>query len=247
MHDETELSSDNDNEIQHNNAMLSNNNLQSNNITEINLEGSIIDITSFFSQQTIASPFVGQVFETWQEVDEYLQEYSWQEKFVVIKIRNERGPPPDQTYRRRTYACNHQGAYEPKKSVILENQRNSKSKRTECPWHMNVTFPKKATTISITSLNISHNHPLNPQTNSHASKNRTLPEAIEREICFYTVEGNLNATIQRRFLSAKFPNVTIYPRNLQNLIQKYKIANWEDNNASKLLRHLLNKKTEEPG
>ncbi|CAG8798346.1 23738_t:CDS:1, partial [Gigaspora rosea] len=60
-------------------------------------------------------------------------------------------------------------------------------------------------------------------------------------------EGNLNATIQRRLLSAKFPDVTIYPRDLQNLIQKYKIANQEENDASKLLSQLLNKKTKEPG
>ncbi|KAF0424579.1 hypothetical protein F8M41_006488 [Gigaspora margarita] len=62
--DETALSSNNDNEI----------------------EGSITNITSSFSQETIAPPFVGQVFVTWQEVDINLQEYAWQEKFVVIKL-----------------------------------------------------------------------------------------------------------------------------------------------------------------
>ncbi|RIB19395.1 hypothetical protein C2G38_2182016 [Gigaspora rosea] len=54
--DKTSLSSNSDDEIQHN--------IQSNNITEINLEGSITDITSSFSQETIAPLFVGQVFET---------------------------------------------------------------------------------------------------------------------------------------------------------------------------------------
>ncbi|CAG8656567.1 18954_t:CDS:2, partial [Gigaspora rosea] len=50
-----------------------------------------------------------------------------------------------------------------------------------------------------------------------------------------------------KLLSAKFPNVTIYPHDLQNLIQKYKIANREKNDTSNLLRHLLNKKAEELG
>ncbi|CAG8544646.1 7254_t:CDS:2 [Dentiscutata heterogama] len=172
----TALSSNKDDNIQHNDITMFDNNLQSNNITE---------------------------------------------GLITSTTKNERGSPLDQTYRRCTYACDRQGTYEPKKSVILENQRNSKSKRTRCPWHINVTFPKKATTISITSLNISHNHLLDFQTNLYASKNQTLPEA--------------------------FPNIMIYLRDLQNLIQKYKIANQEENDASKLLKHLLNKKAKELG
>jgi len=84
-------------------------------------------------------------------------------------------------------------------------------------------------------------------TNTYAIKNRTLPEAVEREICFYTAEGNLNATIQRRLLSAKFFNITIYPRDLQNLMQKYKVTDPQENDASNLLRQLLTKETEEMG
>jgi len=131
--------------------------------------------------------------------------------------------------------------------VILENQRNSRSKRSGCPWHVNVTFPKKTPVISVTSLDLHHNHPLTPMTNLCAVKNRTLPEAVLREIRFYTVEGNLSVTIQRRLLSAKFPDITIYARDLQNQIQKYKKEDQEENDASKLLEQLLTKKAEEPG
>ena len=60
-------------------------------------------------------------------------------------------------------------------------------------------------------------------TNMYATKNRTLPEAVVQEIYFYTAEGNLSTTIQRRLLSAKFPNSMIYSRDLHNLIQKYKV------------------------
>jgi len=61
------------------------------------------------------------------------------------------------------------------------------------------------------------------------------------------VEGNLSAMIQCRLLSTKFPEVMIHPRDLHNLIKKYKIANWKESNIAKLLRHLLTKKAEEPG
>ena len=99
----------------------------------------------------------------------------------------------------------------------------------------------------MTSLDLTHNHPLNSNVNLYAAKNRTLPEAVIQEIRFYTVEGNLGATIQCRLLSTKFSNVTIHPHDLHNLIQKYKVADWEENDAAKLLRQLLTKKAKEPG
>ena len=99
----------------------------------------------------------------------------------------------------------------------------------------------------MTSLELNHNHPLVPTTNLYAVKNRTLPEAILREIRFYTVEGNLGAMTQRRLLSTKFPGITIFLRDLQNQIQKYKIEDRQENDAARLLKHLLTKKAEEPG
>ncbi|KAF0539688.1 protein far1-related sequence 11-like isoform x2 [Gigaspora margarita] len=80
----------------------------------------IDDSTNSFllSQQTIVPPFVGQVFQTWDDVDEYFKEYALHEHFVVIKIRNERDPLPERTFRRRTFACDHQGTYESKKTNI---------------------------------------------------------------------------------------------------------------------------------
>lgn len=116
-----------------------------------------------------------------------------------------------------------------------------------CSWHVNLTFPKKTAVISITSVELSHNHPPNPKVNQYATKNRTLPEAVIQDIRFYTVEGNLSSTIQRRLLSAKYPNITIHPRDIQNIIQKYKVDRIEENDAANLLRQLLTKKAEESG
>jgi len=201
--------------------------------------------SSSFLLQQIRTPSVGQTFKTWDDVDKYFKDYAWQENFVVIRIRNERDS--SQVCRRRTFACDRQGTYNPKKTVILENQRNSRSKRSGCPWHVNLTFPKKVAVINVTSLDLNHNHPLISETNTYAAKNRALPEAVLREIRFYTVDGNLNSTIQRRLLSSKFSDVTIYPRDLQNQIQKYKTSEREESDAARLLKHLLDKKAEEPG
>ncbi|CAG8672958.1 14123_t:CDS:2, partial [Acaulospora morrowiae] len=170
----------------------------------IYLENSTTNFSSFSPQQIVMPPFVGQVFETWDDVDKYFNDYAWQKNFVVIKIRNDRDPPPEQTCRRRIFACDHQGTYGPKKSVILKNQRNSRSKRSGCPWHINVTFPKKAAIISVKSLNLDHNHPLNPTTNLYAAKNRTLPEAIlsgASAECFPEIDRILKEYLTEEMLS----------------------------------------------
>jgi len=75
----------------------------------------------------------------WDDADKYFDDYALQENFVAIKIRNERDSSPERTCRRRTFACDRQGTYNSKKTVILENQRNSRSK---CTWYVNVTFPR---------------------------------------------------------------------------------------------------------
>jgi len=125
--------------------------------------------SSSFLLQQIRTPSVGQTFKTWDDVDKYFKDYAWQENFVVIRIRNERDS--SQVCRRRTFACDRQGTYNPKKTVILENQRNSRSKRSGCPWHVNLTFPKKVAVINVTSLDLNHNHPLISETNTYAAKN----------------------------------------------------------------------------
>ncbi|CAG8689087.1 5574_t:CDS:2 [Gigaspora rosea] len=191
--------SDND-ETQPSNSKI----IQFNNSIQLDNDTEILDLeeltTISTNEQILAPPYVGQIFDSWELADQYFNNYDWQENFVIIRTRNDQDPLPEQI-------C----TYVPKKSVILENQRNSKLKRSGYPWHVNVTFPKKAVIVSITLLNISHNHLLDPITNSYATKNRTLPEAVLREIYFYTTEGNLNTTIQRKLLSAKFPNITIFP------------------------------------
>ncbi|CAG8656901.1 14702_t:CDS:2, partial [Dentiscutata erythropus] len=125
--------------------------------------------------------------------------------------------------------------------------KNSKSKRSGCRWHVNMSFPKKTAVISITSLELSHNHTISPRANLYTSKYRTFPDDIVQKVRFYTVEGNLSATIQYRLLFAKFSNFTIHPRDLHNLIQKYKRIDHKENNAAKLLKHLLTKKAEKHG
>ncbi|CAG8823178.1 10691_t:CDS:1, partial [Dentiscutata erythropus] len=97
---------------------------------------------------------------------------------------NEQDPPSERTYRRCTFVCDHQGTYEPKKTVILENQRNSKSKRSGCRWHVNVSFSKKTAVISITSLELSHNYTISPRANLYAPKYRTFPNDIVQEVHF---------------------------------------------------------------
>ncbi|CAG8606156.1 5436_t:CDS:2, partial [Racocetra persica] len=217
------IQSSNNNKAQLYNSEITqfDNNIQSDNSIEIIYLEDQTTISTKYSTQILAPPFVGQTFNTWEYADKYLNDYVWRENFVIIKLRNNQDFSPEKVCRQHTYACDHQGNYVPKKS--------------------------KAAIVSIISLSLKHNHLLNSITNSYATKNQILPKAVIQEIHFYMAQGNLSAIIQHRFLSAKFPEITIYPRDLQNLIQKYKVTNYEENDISKLLRQLLTKKAEEPG
>src|ERR1051325_11076037 len=105
---------------------------------------------------------VGTTFENWEHVDEYLEIYGREQGFVVRKKRVERDEMG--MVRKRTYDCEHGGRYTPKKKAALSEQRNRTSKRIECGWHINLSFPKTSTHITVTTFVNEHNHVLNQQT-----------------------------------------------------------------------------------
>ncbi|CAB4386116.1 hypothetical protein RhiirA5_479290 [Rhizophagus irregularis] len=201
---------------------------------------------------------VGTTFETWEHVDEYLEIYGREQGFVVRKKRVERDEMG--MVRKRTYDCEHGGRYTPKKKAALSEQRNRTSKRIECGWHINLSFPKTSTHITVTTFVNEHNHVLNQQTretrpSTHAStahtvspryrsvleaaapKNRNLPKAVLEDIEFYTLHGNLGVTTQRQLLKAKYPNHQLPARDIATAVQKFKgdtDIKQLDNDAAKL-------------
>ncbi|CAG8511743.1 10159_t:CDS:1 [Paraglomus occultum] len=102
---------------------------------------------------------VGTTFNSWENVDEFLLAYGRQQGFVVRKKRVEKDDAG--LVRKRTYDCEHGGRYTPKKKAPLSDQRNRKSKRIECGWHINLSYPKTGHHITVTTFINEHNHDLN--------------------------------------------------------------------------------------
>ncbi|CAG8691199.1 26762_t:CDS:2 [Dentiscutata erythropus] len=164
--------------------------------------------------------------------------------------------------RKRTYDCEHGGRYTPKKKAAVHEQRNRTSKRIECGWHINLSFPKTSTCITVTTFVNEHNHELNIQQTREARpsaqpsttqaisspryrsvleaaspKNRNLPKAVLDDIEFYTLHGNLGVTTQRQLLKAKYPNHQLPARDIASAVQKFKGGTdlkGLDNDAAKL-------------
>ncbi|CAG8448952.1 10013_t:CDS:1 [Ambispora leptoticha] len=113
--------------------------------------------------QTLVPPVsmqlaVGSIFQNWENVDEFLDQYGREQGFVVRKKRVERDELG--IVRKRTYDCEHGGRYTPKKKAALHEQRNRTSKRIQCNWHINLSFPKTSAHITVTTFVNEHNHEL---------------------------------------------------------------------------------------
>ncbi|CAB4425742.1 unnamed protein product [Rhizophagus irregularis] len=185
-------------------------------------------------------------FDMWEEVDSYFDEYGVRNGFAIIKYRMERNSKGQ--VHKRTLICEFGGKYKSKKkdeAKLKGTQRNTKTKKLGCPWHINLTFPENATQISVTTFINQHNHSLIPKTQEFATKYRSFSEEVINEISLMTKHGNLTLTAQRNLLKARFPDIHFQDQDLANVIQKYKNMDKINNDASALLTMLMQKKAED--
>src|SRR6185312_9792821 len=80
-------------------------------------------------------------FETWEEVESYFDEYGARNGFATVKYRMERNSKGQ--IHKRTIICEFGGKYKSKKkleSALKGTQRNTKTKKLSCPWHVNLSF-----------------------------------------------------------------------------------------------------------
>jgi hypothetical protein len=188
----------------------------------------------------ILEPVPGMRFESWTELDRYLDVYCNSKYFSKIIY----GAEYDNGIRRRCrYKCEYQGNYQGKKNMIVETQRNTRSKRSGCPWFINATCPKSTGIISITTMSLEHgDHLLDPLANKFGITHRTLTEPMLADIEFWTTKGNLSMRTQRQLLEAKYENVFFLPQDLSNAIQKVKIEQRVDYEAATLINDLIEHK-----
>ncbi|CAB4483817.1 unnamed protein product [Rhizophagus irregularis] len=102
--------------------------------------------------------------------------------------------------------------------------------------------------VSLTTFNNLHNYALFPaDTENYSSKYRCIPDDVLKEVQFLTEYGNLPITTQRKLLKAKFLTISILDCDFSNAIQKYKVRPDVIYDASRLLKILIEHKSNDPG
>jgi hypothetical protein len=190
------------------------------------------------SSEEVASSelFSGKVFQTWDDCDSFLDSWSKKNGFRLKKDRVER---EGGVIRRRTYLCDHGGSYN------SNSKKDTSTKKTRCPFLVNVSFPKTKnpdSTIRVNKIIDEHNHSLSVEMRSFEEQKKFTPEMIE-DVKFLTSHCKFGATVQRKFLEGKYPSQPIYSRDLYAAIQKFRPTSKSlSNDASKLSNWLDDQK-----
>ena len=120
-------------------------------------------------------------------------------------------------------------------------------KQQQCLWSVNFNCPTNSQTITLITFNSLHNHALFPaETEEYSSKYCCIPNEVLKEIQFLTEYENLPITTQRRLLKAKFPTISILNCDLTNAMQKFKVKSDVANDTSRLLKILIEHKSNDP-
>ncbi|CAB5383987.1 unnamed protein product [Rhizophagus irregularis] len=101
-------------------------------------------------------------FASWEEAEIFLEEYGRRNGFSINKYRISRNKS-SQLITKRTFTCEFGGKFKSNKKET-GNQRNTRTKKRQCPWHINLTFPEHATNITISLFENEHNHELRSDT-----------------------------------------------------------------------------------
>ncbi|EXX71211.1 protein FAR1-RELATED SEQUENCE 11-like [Rhizophagus irregularis DAOM 181602=DAOM 197198] len=189
-------------------------------------------------------------FLSWEEVEDFLKDYGQSNGFAITKYRMEKNRSM-QLITKRTFVCEFGGKFKSKKlesALQAGKQRNIRTKKCQCPWHINFTFPERATCITVSLFANQHNHELRPDAFEFSSKYRKFTKEMIDEIEIMTRYGNLSITLQRNLLKARFPKMNCSDSDLSNAIQKFKSLDRSNmhNDASDLLINLVQKKQEDP-
>ncbi|EXX65937.1 protein FAR1-RELATED SEQUENCE 5-like [Rhizophagus irregularis DAOM 181602=DAOM 197198] len=101
-------------------------------------------------------------FASWEEAEIFLEEYGRHNGFSINKYRISRNKS-SQLITKRTFTCEFGGKFKSNKKET-GNQRNTRTKKRQYPWHINLTFPEHATNITISLFENEHNHELRSDT-----------------------------------------------------------------------------------
>ncbi|CAB5299106.1 unnamed protein product [Rhizophagus irregularis] len=185
-------------------------------MSDENIEFSEENLLPYPSNEVTNSDlFSGKIFSSWEECDSFFDGWSKKNGFHIKKDRvlHEEG-----NIRRRTYLCVHGGSYESK------SKKDTSTKKTKCPFLVNVSCPKTknpSSNVVVNKLINEHNHSLSVEMITFEEQKKFTTEMME-DIKFLTSHCKFSATAQRKFLEGKYPSQPIYSKDLYAAIQKFR-------------------------
>ena len=147
----------------------------------------------------------GMKFNSFEEAEVWIKSYAKQQHFVVTKTRLKHDK--EGQLRKRTFQCDRSVKRGRHRKQVIGNSKprnNTRTKRCECPWHLNLA--KRGAVVRISTILDEHNHECNTATDHFACVNRQLTENMKDLICYFTVHGHLDAGAQMALLKGKFPD-----------------------------------------
>ena len=152
---------------------------------------------------------LGDTFENWELAIKYVEKHAMENGFEVVKQRLQKNKRNEIV--RRTFECKHSREYHAKKNADIENNRERKSAKINCPWKVNLYL---SGVVHVTSMCNEYNHSLleNAAPKFHSLSSEMLEE-VEFLVSIGCGAGPIICELQKRF-----PDAVIRPKNVYNAI-----------------------------
>ncbi|CAJ0861144.1 1310_t:CDS:1 [Entrophospora sp. SA101] len=181
----------------------------------------------------------GLSFVSWEQAKLFFDNFALREGF---SYRIRRSESEDGIVTRLTYECTKSGKHNPQITTDPTKHHNVHSQKIECPWHINLSFPKSSNVIKINSFVNAHNHSLNTMIGEMVPQFQKLTSSMLKDIKKYVVKGRKDSASIYPLLINDYPQNTINKRDLYNAVYNIRQQNNPgDFDASQMIKNLFEK------
>ncbi|KAK1355222.1 FAR1 domain-containing protein [Heracleum sosnowskyi] len=137
--------------------------------------------------ERLETPYVGMMFETWEEAQKYYGDYGRQEGFWIrIRSSSKTRAGLDEVTSKK-FVCAHQGKYIPQNKEIFGEKHNAKTQSRSCSTvkcgckaNMRIILEKWSMKWRVSVFDDSHNHKVvTPAKRMKMRSNRHMPAAAK--------------------------------------------------------------------
>ncbi|CAB4438846.1 unnamed protein product [Rhizophagus irregularis] len=195
-------------------------------------DGEDDDFYSYDISSSTLTLDVGLTFSSWKIAFQHIKQWAHQQGFFVRKGRSEK---VQSERRKQTIVCHCEGV------PNIKPNKQTKSCRTNCKWHVNLSRPIKNNPDSLifvtTLLNEHSGHNLDVSA-CHFEASKAFTKPMLKDIEWMSIHGHLKPLAIKRMLKAKY-NRKVYNQDLYKVIYKYRHNNdTHGNDVSRVFEYL---------